>query len=114
MTVTPSVPSVPPGSPGPAQHAGSGRTPALTPTIREAYKHCEQVTRSQARNFAWGILLLPRVMARHSLQAGHVMVEIEGIDLRRTFSLVSLRASKPSLAVRRFCQHLRQQLSDNL
>jgi phytoene synthase len=33
--------------------------PPLTPTVRDAYKHCEQVTRSQARNFAWGILLLP-------------------------------------------------------
>lgn len=61
-----------------------------------------------------GILLLPRVMTRQSLQAGHVLVEIEGIDLRRTFSLVSLRDSKPSLAVRRFCQHLRQELSDHL
>lgn len=60
-----------------------------------------------------GILLLPRVMARHSLQAGHVLVEIEGIALRRTFSLVSLRDSKPGLAVRRFCQHLRQELSDH-
>lgn len=60
-----------------------------------------------------GILLLPRVMARHSLQAGHVMVEIEGITFRRTFSLVMLRDSKPSLAVRRFCRHLREELSDH-
>jgi DNA-binding transcriptional LysR family regulator len=60
-----------------------------------------------------GILLLPRVMARQSLQAGHVLVEIEGIVLRRTFSLVSLRDSKPNAVVRRFCQHLRQELSDH-
>lgn len=60
-----------------------------------------------------GILLLPRVMARHSLQAGHLMLEIEGIALRRTFSLVRRRDSKPNLAVRRFCQHLRQELSDH-
>jgi len=61
-----------------------------------------------------GILLLPRVMARHSLQAGHVMVEIEGITFRRTFSLVMLRDAKPNLVVRRFCRHLRQALSDRL
>lgn len=62
MTVTPSVPSVPAGpagSAGSAQPDGPGRTSTLTPSIREAYKHCEQITRTQARNFAWGILLLP-------------------------------------------------------
>ena len=42
MTVTPSFPPAPP----------------LTPAVRDAYRHCEQVTRTQARNFAWGILLL--------------------------------------------------------
>ena len=36
----------------------------MTPTLREAYRHCEQVTRSQARNFAWGILLLPHDQRR--------------------------------------------------
>jgi DNA-binding transcriptional LysR family regulator len=61
-----------------------------------------------------GILLLPRIMARQSLQAGHVMVEIEGVALRRTFSLVMLRDYKPSPVVRRFCQHLRHELSDYL
>jgi DNA-binding transcriptional LysR family regulator len=58
-----------------------------------------------------GILLLPRVMARHSLQAGHIIVEIEGNTFRRTFSLVMAHDSKPSLVVRRFCRHLRQELS---
>jgi phytoene synthase len=29
------------------------------PEVRAAYRHCEQVTRSQARNFAYGIALLP-------------------------------------------------------
>lgn len=61
-----------------------------------------------------GILLLPRIMARQSLQAGHVMVEIEGISLRRTFSLLMLRDYKPNLTVRRFCRHLKQELSDHL
>jgi DNA-binding transcriptional LysR family regulator len=60
-----------------------------------------------------GILLLPRIMARHSLQAGHVMLELKGIALHRTFSLVTRRDSKPNLAIRRFCQHLRQELSRN-
>jgi phytoene synthase len=59
MTVTPSVPSAPAGSGQPAQPGKRGAPAPLTPTIREAYKHCEQVTRAQARNFAWGILLLP-------------------------------------------------------
>jgi phytoene synthase len=58
MTVTPSVPSAPAGSGSADPHRPGGASP-LTPTIREAYKHCEQITRSQARNFAWGILLLP-------------------------------------------------------
>lgn len=59
-----------------------------------------------------GVLLLPRVMARRSLQAGQVMVEIEGVVFRRAFSLVMLRDYKPSPAVRRFCRHLRAELSD--
>jgi phytoene synthase len=29
------------------------------PQVRAAYRHCEQVTRAQARNFAYGIALLP-------------------------------------------------------
>jgi 15-cis-phytoene synthase len=27
--------------------------------VRAAYRHCEQVTRTQARNFSYGIRLLP-------------------------------------------------------
>src|SRR3984893_12183717 len=27
--------------------------------VRDAYRHCEQVTRTQARNFSYGIRLLP-------------------------------------------------------
>ena len=27
--------------------------------VRAAYEHCEQVTRTQARNFSYGIRLLP-------------------------------------------------------
>ncbi len=32
-------------------------TPA--PDVRAAYEHCEQVTKTQARNFSYGIMLLP-------------------------------------------------------
>jgi 15-cis-phytoene synthase len=31
----------------------------VTVTVRDAYRHCEQVTRTQARNFSYGIRLLP-------------------------------------------------------
>ena len=31
-----------------------------TPDVEAAYRHCEHVTRTQARNFAYGITLLPR------------------------------------------------------
>jgi 15-cis-phytoene synthase len=30
-----------------------------TPDVEAAYRHCEHVTRTQARNFAYGITLLP-------------------------------------------------------
>jgi phytoene synthase len=34
-------------------------TATVTPTLAEAYRVCEQVTREQARNFSYGIRLLP-------------------------------------------------------
>jgi 15-cis-phytoene synthase len=34
-------------------------TTTAPPEVRAAYRHCEQVTRTQARNFAYGIALLP-------------------------------------------------------
>jgi DNA-binding transcriptional LysR family regulator len=58
-----------------------------------------------------GILLLPRVMARQSLRAGHVVVELEGVDLRRTFSLVMLRSREPTRVVQQFSRHLRRTLA---
>src|ERR1700743_3108220 len=33
--------------------------PAATVDIRAAYRHCEQITRQQAKNFSYGIALLP-------------------------------------------------------
>jgi phytoene synthase len=32
---------------------------AAAPEVRAAYRHCEQVTKAQARNFSYGIVLLP-------------------------------------------------------
>jgi DNA-binding transcriptional LysR family regulator len=58
-----------------------------------------------------GVLLLPRVMARRSLQAGHVMVEIDGLDLHRRFCIVMLRDARPTTVVRRFCRHLREEMT---
>ena len=60
-----------------------------------------------------GVLLLPRVMARRSLQAGHVMVEIEGIELYRRFCIVMLRDAQPTPVVRRFCRHLREEMAED-
>lgn len=80
-------------------------------TLKPALTAGNLITLMGLLDAGMGILLLPRIMARHSLQAGHRMLEIKGIALHRTFSLVSRRDAKPSLAVRRFCQHLRQELS---
>jgi len=60
-----------------------------------------------------GVLLLPRVMARRSLQAGHAMVEIDGIALHRRFCIVMPRDAKPSITLRRFCRHLRQEMAED-
>jgi phytoene synthase len=37
---------------------------AVPPEVRAAYRHCEEVTRTQARNFAYGIALLPGAKRR--------------------------------------------------
>jgi phytoene synthase len=34
-------------------------TATLTPTLSDAYEHCESVTRAEAKNFSYGIRLLP-------------------------------------------------------
>lgn len=31
----------------------------MTPAVEDAYRECERITREQARNFSWGIRLLP-------------------------------------------------------
>jgi 15-cis-phytoene synthase len=40
--------------------AGGALEGAAGVSLRDAYRHCEAVTRSQAGNFYWGIRLLPR------------------------------------------------------
>src|SRR5690606_28645463 len=35
------------------------REPTVTPTIEQAYQVCEEITRTRARNFYYGIRLLP-------------------------------------------------------
>lgn len=60
-----------------------------------------------------GVLLLPRVMARRSLQAGHVMVEIDGIELYRRFCIVMLRDAKPGTVLKRFCRHLKLEMAED-
>jgi 15-cis-phytoene synthase len=39
-------------------------TETQAPDVRAAYRHCEQVTRTQARNFSYGIRLLPPAKRR--------------------------------------------------
>ena len=35
-----------------------------SPAVEDAYRECERITREQARNFAWGIRLLPPATMR--------------------------------------------------
>ncbi|HEY5335940.1 MAG TPA: presqualene diphosphate synthase HpnD [Mycobacteriales bacterium] len=47
-------------------------TATATPTLAEAYRVCEQVTREQARNFSYGIRLLPTAK-RQALSAVYAL-----------------------------------------
>jgi phytoene synthase len=44
----------------------------MTPSVESAYAECERITREQARNFAWGIRLLPGIK-RRALSAVYAM-----------------------------------------
>jgi phytoene synthase len=121
MTVTPSVPPAPSGPPSqpvpqaaaapsaadtsgstePSPADTSRRAAAVTPSVREAYKHCEQVTRTQARNFAWGILLLPPAQ-RRALSAVYALArridDIGDGDLPADRKLAELRQLRGEIA----------------
>jgi phytoene synthase len=55
-------------SPGPRPGASPSRRPAPPPAVVAAYRYCEIVTGQHARNFAYGIRLLPAAK-RHALSA---------------------------------------------
>ena len=44
---------------GMGRRVGPRRRAGNTASVKDAYRHCEQVTRTQARNFSYGIRLLP-------------------------------------------------------
>ena len=58
-----------------------------------------------------GPALLPRSMASRSKPSGQSILEIEGIALKRNFSLVTAQKAKPSTATQSFCRFLRQEMT---
>lgn len=75
----------------------------LTPTLADAYAHCEQVTRAEAKNFAYGIRLLPADQ-RRALSAVYALSRrIDDIgdgdlpDLEKVSQLSGVRAAVGAL-----------------
>jgi phytoene synthase len=67
------------------------------PSVVEAYRECERVTREQARNFAWGIRLLPAPKRRALSAVYAVARRIDDIgdgDLPNDEKLDQLRAAR--------------------
>jgi phytoene synthase len=66
-------------------------------TVAEAYRECERITGEQARNFAWGIRLLPETK-RHALSAVYAMArridDIGDGDLPTERKLTELAAAR--------------------
>ncbi|MGW5264757.1 phytoene/squalene synthase family protein [Microbispora sp. NPDC004025] len=111
MTVPGAIPDpVPDHPPGPALHpvgAGSARAPAPVP-LPLAYRYCERVVRTRARNFAYGIRLLapPERRALSALYAfarriddigdaaGPVDERLSALEAARA----GLRAARPDLS----------------
>lgn len=54
-----------------------------------------------------GITLLPRAIAQRGDAKRHVIVEVDGIDMRRTFGIVQTSGARPGVAAASFCQFLR-------
>lgn len=77
-------------------------TAVLGPTIAAAYEHCEAVTRSQARNFAYGIRLLPAPQ-RRALSAVYALSrridDIGDGDLPLAEKVCGLQTVREDLAV---------------
>jgi 15-cis-phytoene synthase len=71
------------------------------PEVRAAYEHCEQVTRSQARNFAYGITLLPAAK-RRALSAVYALArridDIGDGDLPAADRLAALAQTREQIA----------------
>ena len=76
-------------------------TATVTPTIAEAYRVCERVTREQARNFSYGIRLLPGPK-RQALSAVYALArridDIGDGDLARADKQAGLDAVRRAVA----------------
>ncbi|MES2263814.1 MAG: LysR family transcriptional regulator [Pseudomonadota bacterium] len=59
-------------------------------------------------NAGLGVTLLPRSMARRPEVASNVLVEIDGIDLRRSFGILLSKRASLNAAEQSFCRYLRQ------
>jgi DNA-binding transcriptional LysR family regulator len=58
-----------------------------------------------------GLTLLPRVMAHRSAQNGHRLIELDGLELRRTFGIVWPRDAQLSSSSSSFCRFLSEAMA---
>ncbi|HZZ02740.1 LysR family transcriptional regulator [Paraburkholderia sp.] len=58
-----------------------------------------------------GLTLLPRVMAHRSTQNGHRLIELDGLELRRTFGIVWPRDARLSASSSSFCRFLSEAMA---
>ena len=77
-------------------------TAAPAPDVQAAYQHCEHITRTQARNFAYGITLLPGDK-RRALSAVYALArridDIGDGDLPRDAKLTALAQARADIMV---------------
>ena len=75
-------------------------TAAAPPDVQAAYQHCEHITRTQARNFAYGITLLPGDK-RRALSAVYALArridDIGDGDLPRDTKLTALAQARAEI-----------------
>ena len=85
---------------GAPRHLLARRPEPLEAPLAAAYAECERITREQARNFAWGIRLLPGVK-RRALSAVYAFArridDIGDGDLPREEKLTQLSAARASI-----------------